>query len=96
MELSEANMLKRNRESYPYRGLCVKLEQVKGLIFELGRQSTELSYEIEAEERRVGIYDPKLHTYSPLAKSLRARRDKLQQSIESLTHTLEVATLVAA
>ena len=89
-------MLKRNRESYPYRGVCVKMEQVKGLIVELGRQCTQLSYDIEAEERRTGVCDPKLPTYSALAKSLQARRDKLEQSIESLTETLEVATLVAA
>jgi flagellar FliJ protein len=75
---------------------CVRTEQVKSLILELGRQCGELSRDLEAEEIRTGVRDPNHYAYSPLAKALRERRYKLERSIESLTKTLEVTTLEAA
>ena len=72
--------------------LCVRTEQIKGLLADLGRQHEELCREIEAEELRLGLYDPAHFAYSPLAKALRARRAKLEQSIESLKKILEMQT----
>ena len=73
----------------PNSWVCVRIEQIKNLILELGRESRRLSGDLEAEEARVGISDPNHYKYSPLAKSLRERRDRIEQSIESLTKKLE-------
>jgi len=77
----------------PTPSVCVKMEQVRSLIVELGRQCRELSSDLEAEEIKTGIRDPKHYAYSALAKALRGRRDKLEESIESLTKTLQTAPL---
>ena len=75
----------RRQESW----VCTRIEQIKGLILELGRERRTLSCDIEAEEARVGISDPNHYAYSPLARELRERRDRLEHSIDSLTKSLE-------
>jgi hypothetical protein len=66
----------------------VRVEQIKSLILELGRERRKLSCDIEAEETRAGISDPNHYAYSPLAKTLRERRDRLERSIDTLTKKL--------
>ena len=66
-----------------------RVEQIKSLILELGRERRKLSCDIEAEETRAGISDPNHYAYSPLAKALRDRCNRLDQSIESLVRKLE-------
>ena len=73
----------------PNAWVCMRIEQIKSLILEMGRESRRLSSDLEAEEARAGISDPTHYTYSPLAKSLRERRDRIEQSIESLMKKLE-------
>jgi flagellar protein FliJ len=80
----------------PDPSVRVRMAQAKSLIVELGRQCRELSSDLDAEEIGTGVHDPKHFAYSPLAKALRERREKLEQSIESLTKTLETAPLEAA
>ena len=69
--------------------VCVRIEQIKSLILELGRESRRLSCDLEAEETRVGISDPNHYAYSPLAKTLRERRDRVERSIDILIKKLE-------
>ena len=68
---------------------CVRKEQMRSLILELGRQRRTLSCDIETEEARAGINDASNYAYSPLAKALRERRDRLEHSITTLTERLE-------
>jgi flagellar FliJ protein len=75
--------------SSPNSWVCARIEQIKSLILELGRESRKLSCDLEAEETRVGISDPNHYAYPPLAKTLRERRDRLEHSIESLMKSLE-------
>jgi hypothetical protein len=73
----------------PERKVIEPLEQVKCLILELGMESRKLSGEIEAEETRSRISDPQQVAYSPLARALRERRDRLARSIDTLAESLE-------
>ena len=73
----------------PRSWVCVRIEQTKGLILELGRERSKLSCDLEAEETRAGSSDANHYAYSPLAKTLRDRRGRVEQSINTLTKTLE-------
>lgn len=73
----------------PNSRVCVRIEQAKSLILELGRERRKLSCDLEAEETRVGVRDPNHYAYSPLAKTLRERRDRIEHSIDTLTSKLE-------
>ena len=69
--------------------VSTRIEQTKSLILEMGRERKKLSCDLEAEETRAGISDPSHYAYSPLAKALRDRCNRLDQSIESLVRKLE-------
>lgn len=73
----------------PRSWVCARIEQTKSLILELGRERRKLSCDLEAEETRVGISDPNHYAYSPLARTLRERRDRVGHSIDTLTKKLE-------
>jgi len=68
--------------------VSTRIEQTKNLILEMGRERKKLSCDLEAEETRAGIGDPSHFAYSPLAKTLRERRDRLDHSIDTLTKKL--------
>ena len=68
--------------------VSTRIEQTKSLILEMGRERKKLSCDLEAEETRAGIGDPNHYAYSPLAKTLRERRDRLDHSIDTLTKKL--------
>ena len=79
--------------------VSTRIEQIKSLILEMGHERKKLSFDLEAEETRAGIGDPNHYAYSPLAKTLRERRDRLDHSIDTLTKKLaeyeaELATSV--
>ena len=69
--------------------VCLRIEQTKSLVLEMGREREKLSSDLEAEETRAGISDPNHYAYSPLARTLRERRDRVGHSIETLTKNLE-------
>jgi len=71
-----------------WSSVSTRIEQTKSLILEMGRERKTLSYDLEAEETRAGIGDPNHYAYSPLARTLRERRDRLERSIETLTKKL--------
>ena len=58
--------------------------QIAALVETLSRSVAILNADIESEEIRTGSGDPSHRGYSPLASSLRARRDNLQATINSL------------
>ena len=62
----------------------MKQLQIASLIHHLTRSANLLSADIELEEARTAIRDPKDHRYSLLARQLRTRRDKLLASIALL------------
>jgi ribosome modulation factor len=68
--------------------VSTRIEQTKSLILEMGRERKKLSCDLEAEETRAGIGDPTHYAYSPLAKTLRERRDRLERSIDTLAKKL--------
>ena len=68
--------------------VSARIEQTKSLILEMGHEVGRLSYFLKAEEARVGISDPNHYAYSPLARALRERRDRVDHSIDTLTKKL--------
>jgi hypothetical protein len=85
----ERSTLAPGKTHRPPTAACSKLEQVKCLILELELQRKQLSCDIEAEETASRIRDPQHNAYSPLARTLRDRRDRLDRSIGTLTRSLE-------
>jgi hypothetical protein len=63
------------------------------MINDLDSVAVTLESEIEAEEKRVGIRDPRHIRYSTLAKATIARRDNLKRTVSSLKDELAVATI---
>ena len=83
-------MLERGTQVLGRKSLVsTRIEQTKSLILELGRERSKLSYDLEAEETRVRISDPNHYAYSPLARTLRERRDRVEHSIDTLTKKLK-------
>ena len=66
------------------------------MINDLDSVVATLESEIEAEENRVGIRDPRHIRYSALAKATIARRDNLKRTVSSLKDELAVATISLA
>jgi hypothetical protein len=63
--------------------------QLHALISDLRWRMQMLDADIQEEERRAGISDPKNLAYPMLALNLRARRDNIQMSIMILESRLE-------
>ena len=78
-----------SQQYHPNDWLCAKVVQIKTLIVELGKERRTLLLDIQSIEDQSGIRDPYHYTYSPLAQALRARCDRLDQSIAVLTQRLE-------
>src|SRR6185369_8331451 len=65
-----------------------KLSQIESLIHQFSLHAAELHGVVEAEEARVGIFDPK-HLANPCyARAAGQRRDNLRSSIEDLRQQL--------
>jgi hypothetical protein len=62
----------------------VNRAMVRSLISDLDKTVRQLDCEIRAEEERTLSYDPNNVAYSPLARSLRIRRDNLRVTITTL------------
>lgn len=63
--------------------------KLHALICDLRWRRQMLDGDIQEEERRAGIFDPRNLAYSMLALNLRARRDNIQMSIAILESRLE-------
>ena len=73
-----------------------QVRQIETMINDLDSVVATLESEIEAEENRVGIRDPRHIRYSTLAKATIARRDNLKRTVSSLRDELAVATIPLA
>jgi flagellar FliJ protein len=58
--------------------------QIETMITELERVCIDLGHQIEAEETRARIHDPKHFAYPTYAKAARERRAKLEQTADVL------------
>jgi flagellar protein FliJ len=58
--------------------------QIETMIAELERVCIDLGHQIEAEETRARIHDPKHFAYPTYAKAARERRAKVEQTADVL------------
>ena len=65
--------------------------QMEAMIASLEVRLAELQGQIEAEEKRTGIFDATQCAYSPLAKAAIVQRENLRRSIEALKSNLDSA-----
>jgi hypothetical protein len=75
--------LRRSRE-FEVAQNRLRAHQIETMIAEFDRMCVDLGHQIETEEARVGIYDPKHFAYPTYAKAVRERRAKLQLSADAL------------
>ncbi|WP_439542046.1 flagellar export protein FliJ [Hyphomicrobium sp.] len=68
-----------------------KVADLEQMIREFETIAGDLDRQIQAEEDRTGIKDPKHFSYSTFAKSAAQRRDNLRASIGELRGKLEAA-----
>lgn len=68
-----------------------KVGDLEQMIREFETIAGDLDRQIQAEEDRTGIKDPKHFSYSTFAKSAALRRDNLRASIAGLRGKLEAA-----
>lgn len=68
-----------------------KSAQIETLIASLNRSMELLSFDIEIEENRARVYDVSDPAYPSLARYLRSRRAKLNETIAALRSRLENA-----
>lgn len=66
-----------------------KVGDLEQMIREFESIATDLDRQIQAEEERSGVKDPKHFAYSTFAKSAAQRRDNLRASIGELRAKLE-------
>lgn len=70
-----------------------KVADLELMIREFEAIASDLDRQIQAEEDRTGIKDPKHFSYSTFAKSASARRENLRSSAGELRLKLEAAIL---
>ena len=88
MRVNQNERLRRHRDfEFDHRRL--RLNQIETMIGEFDRMCADLAQQIEAEEVRTGISDPKNLAYPMYARAARERRIKLQRSTEALRNELE-------
>ena len=68
-----------------------KVADLEQMIREFETIASDLDRQIQAEEDRTGIKDPKHFSYSTFAKSASQRRDNLRSSIAELRTKLDAA-----
>lgn len=68
-----------------------KVTDLEQMIREFETIAADLDRQIQAEEDRTGVKDPKHFAYSTFAKSAALRRDNLRSSIAELRHKRETA-----
>jgi len=90
MRVNQNERLRRHRDfEFDHRRL--RVNQIETMIGEFDRMCADLGQQIEAEEVRAGVSDPKNFAYPMYARAARERRIKLQRSTEALRN--ELATL---
>ena len=62
--------------------------EIELMITDFQRKGTELDLQIEMEEKRSGVSDPKHFSYSMTAKSIRDRKENLMRSLAGLKDQL--------
>ena len=67
----------------------LRVHRIETMIAEFDRTCVDLGHQIETEEARVGINDPKHFAYPTYAKAVRERRAKLQLSAGALRVELD-------
>jgi flagellar FliJ protein len=82
MRLNQSEGLRRSREFNADQNRR-RAKQIEMMIAEFDRRCIELGQQIEAEETRARIKDPKHFAYPTYAKSARERRAKLQRSADA-------------
>ena len=68
-----------------------QLAQFERMIGDLEVIRSELTKQIEAEERRTGVDDPANYAYSTVARAARDRRDNLTNTIRDLNERRSAA-----
>ena len=68
-------------------------DQLAMMIEEFDRMVSDLTAQIETEERKAGINDPTHFAYPMPAKAAHTRRDKLQDSMRELKVQLDAAKI---
>ena len=68
-----------------------KVADLEQMIREFETIAADLDRQIQAEEDRTGVKDPRHYSYSTFAKSAGQRRDNLRASIAELRAKLEAA-----
>ena len=69
-----------------------RLAQIDAMIAEFERMAQDLNRDIQAEEQRSGMSDPKHFAYPPLAAAARTRRENLLRSAAELKVQREEAS----
>ena len=87
--------LRRSRE-FEVTQNRLRAHQIETMIAEFDRMCVDLGHQIETEEARVGINDPKHFAYPTYAKAVRERRAKLQLSGDALRVELDRQRLEAS
>lgn len=83
MRANHGKHLRRHIEFESNRKSC-RAHQIETMIAEFERMCIGLGHEIEAEETRARIHDPRHFAYPTYAKAARERRAKLQRSKDAL------------
>jgi hypothetical protein len=79
----------RRYEEFQIAQSRLRARQIETMIAEFDRICADLGHQIEAEETRARINDPKHFAYPTYAKAARERRAKVQQSANALKIELD-------
>ncbi len=88
MTANKSERLRRNIE-FEVAQNRLRASQIETTIAAFDRMCVDLGQQIEAEEKRAGISDPRHFAYPTYAKAARERCAKLQQSAKALRIEVE-------
>jgi flagellar FliJ protein len=88
MRANQSECLRRSKE-FAVNQSRWRANQIETMIAEFARMCIDLGHQIEAEEMRARIYDPKHFAYPTYAMAARERRAKLQRSADALRIELD-------
>ena len=88
MKANQSERLRRSKE-FEVAQNHLRANQIETMIAAFYRMCIYLGQQIEAEEKRARITDPTHFAYPTYAKAVRARRAKLQWSIDALKIELD-------
>jgi flagellar FliJ protein len=88
MRMNQTERLLRSRE-FEVNHSCLRATQIETMIGDFDRICTDLEQQIEAEETRAKISDPKHFAYPTYAKAAQERRTKIKHSSDALRNELD-------